>query len=66
MSEVYLCLYCNERLVGDEAWLAHLQSQKHGAAEKSRGFSCEIAELNWSGTAQEPEEHRLNVFESRE
>lgn len=35
MVETFICLYCNAKLVGDNAWFDHLKSKGHGAAKLS-------------------------------
>ena len=50
MKENYVCLYCNEHLEGDEAWLEHLKSEGHGAAEHRYGFSQGVASVFQSMT----------------
>ena len=43
MKENYVCLYCNEHLEGDAAWLEHLRSEQHGAAEHRYGFRLGVS-----------------------
>ena len=43
VKENYVCLYCNEHLEGDEEWVAHLKSTRHGAAEHAHGFARDVS-----------------------
>jgi hypothetical protein len=50
-----VCLYCNEHLEGDEAWLAHLKSEGHGAAEHRYGFHLGVSAALQSASVRKRE-----------
>jgi hypothetical protein len=52
-EEVYVCLYCELELHGEQAWDDHRRTMKHGAVRRAREIEARVQALHKPTSEQE-------------